>query len=51
MDIMEVDFNKLIAMVDELDAIDVAVSDEVKVMALFISLLEMSRSQVPCRPT
>ncbi len=38
MDIMEVDFNKLVAMVDELDAIDVVVFDEVKVMVLLISL-------------
>jgi hypothetical protein len=40
MDIMEVDFNKLVAMVDELNAIDVVVFDEVKVMVLLISLLE-----------
>ncbi len=38
MDIMEVDFNKLVAMVDELEAIDVVVFDEVKVMVLLISL-------------
>ncbi len=37
---MEVDFNKLVAMVDELNAIDVVVFDEVKVMVLLISLLE-----------
>lgn len=37
---MVVDFNKLVTMVDEFDAIDVVVSDEVKVMVLFISLLE-----------
>jgi hypothetical protein len=40
MDIMEVDFNKLVAMVDEFDAIDVVVFDEVKVIVLLISLLE-----------
>jgi hypothetical protein len=40
MDIVEVDFNKLVAMVDEFEAIDVVVSNEVKVMVLLISLLE-----------
>jgi hypothetical protein len=40
MDTVEVDFNKLVAMVDEFEAIDVVVSNEVKVMALLISLLE-----------
>jgi hypothetical protein len=46
MDIMEVDFNKLVAMVDELDAIDVVVFDEVKVMVLLISLLENDQNLI-----
>jgi hypothetical protein len=40
MDTVEVDFNKLVAMVDEFEAIDVVVSNEVKVIVLLISLLE-----------
>ncbi len=43
---MEVDFNKLVAMVDELDAIDVVVFDEVKVMVLLISLLENDQNLI-----
>jgi anionic cell wall polymer biosynthesis LytR-Cps2A-Psr (LCP) family protein len=40
MDTVEVDFNKLVAMVDEFEGIDVVVSNGVKVMVLLISLLE-----------
>jgi hypothetical protein len=37
-DIMEIHFNKLATMANELEAIEATISDEVKVMVLFISL-------------
>lgn len=43
---MEVDFNKLVAMVDELNAIDVVVFDEVKMMVLLVSLLENDQNLI-----
>jgi hypothetical protein len=55
---MEFHFNKLAMMTNKLNAIDVGVSDEVKVMVLLISLLErllgfdhhlsIRRSQMGC---
>ncbi len=40
LDTMEFHFNKLVMMANELNAIDVGVLDEVKVMVLLINLLE-----------
>jgi anionic cell wall polymer biosynthesis LytR-Cps2A-Psr (LCP) family protein len=40
MDTVEVDFNKLVTIVDEFEAIDVVVSNEVKLMVLLINLLK-----------
>ncbi len=43
---MEVHFNKLATMADELEAIEVTISDEVKVMVLLISLPNSYQSQI-----